>query len=225
MTGPTHDRIDRALADPAAVQVDAAHPGLRRERHELRMRLEQLPLADTVQLLRQHDDRSPLGRLVGERRELRDLGELLLLDAGSGEGRRPPGGSPAPLAVPVLVQQQGRASPAASTARPLMASTLCCTNWSIPGLIDRRQQPPDRGGDQADEQRDQHGVRHTVARVDRERLEGDAHDQEDDGELREHVIHRAISFGRLLTLGSFDEREMDVNPGTTLPVLAAIRTF
>ncbi len=42
----------------------------------------QVALADLEPLLREHDDAPALGRLVGERRELRRVGEVLLADAG-----------------------------------------------------------------------------------------------------------------------------------------------
>ena len=49
-----------------------------RERDEGRLVLAELALAQAVALLREHDDRAALRRLVGERGELRDLGELAL---------------------------------------------------------------------------------------------------------------------------------------------------
>ena len=89
-----------ALADlprSAVVEVDAAHPGLRRERHQRRaVELAGVPLAQAVALLGEHDDRAALGRLVGEAGQLRGVGEL----APSVDARRPgrgraPAGCPA----------------------------------------------------------------------------------------------------------------------------------
>ena len=71
-------RVDRALADPRAVDLDAAHPALRGERDELGAELVDVAAADAVFLLGQHDDRAALRRLVGERGELRRVGQLLL---------------------------------------------------------------------------------------------------------------------------------------------------
>src|SRR5262249_13320578 len=62
-----------------AVEVDAAHARCRAERDELV--LAELALAEPELFLGQHYDRAALGRLVGERGELRDLGQLLLADA------------------------------------------------------------------------------------------------------------------------------------------------
>ena len=82
------DRVTGALAQARAVVVDAAHAGLGREGDEGRLVGRELALADPV-LLGEHDDRAALGRLVGERGDLRDLGQLGLADAGHGhEGGR-----------------------------------------------------------------------------------------------------------------------------------------
>ena len=62
-----------------------------------------------------------------------------------------------------LVQQQVLTSPAASTARPDIASTLRCTSRSIPAMPMARQQRPDGGRDQADQQRHHDDSAHPVA--------------------------------------------------------------
>ena len=62
--------------DATVLEVDAAHAGLRGEGDE--RRADELALADAVALLGEHDDRAAFGRLVGEARELRGVGELLL---------------------------------------------------------------------------------------------------------------------------------------------------
>ena len=71
--------------------VDAAHPRLRGERDELGGRLVEVALADP-ELLGEHHDRATLGRLVGERRELRGVGELGLGHAGDRQELRRPAG-------------------------------------------------------------------------------------------------------------------------------------
>ena len=84
------DRIRRALAQLPAFEVDAAHARLRRELVEHVRRGGEVAAAQLELLLRQHDDRAALRRFVGERRELRRIGELLL------GRRRAPGGTPTP---------------------------------------------------------------------------------------------------------------------------------
>ena len=124
------DGVGRALADHAAVEVDAAHPRRRRERDELV--LAELALAQVEALLREHDDRAALRRLVGERGELRDLGQLALLDPVGGRNSaacRLPS-----VIVPVLSSRSTSTSPEASTARPDIASTLRWTSRSMPAI-------------------------------------------------------------------------------------------
>ena len=86
------DRVGGALAELLPFDVDAAHPRRRREGDERRLVLAELALAQAEPLLREHDDRAALGRLVGERRELRDLGQLGSRDAVDGDELRRPGG-------------------------------------------------------------------------------------------------------------------------------------
>ena len=82
---PPCSSTQRRIASAAPLRMlrpshlDAAHARLRRERDELGA--VQLAAAEAVALLREHDDRAALGRLVGEARELGRIGELLLGDA------------------------------------------------------------------------------------------------------------------------------------------------
>ena len=73
---------DHLLRQHDQRQVDAAHAGLRREVHEARTERLHVALAQVELLLGQHDDAAALGRLVGQRRQLRGVGEFVLLDAG-----------------------------------------------------------------------------------------------------------------------------------------------
>ena len=75
-------RIDRTLANRGTLTIDAADPGLRRKRDEMGVELRHIAATDAVFVLREHDDRSTFGRLVGKRSELRRIGQLLLGDAG-----------------------------------------------------------------------------------------------------------------------------------------------
>jgi hypothetical protein len=81
--------------------LDAAHAALRGEGNEVGAQLGEIAAANAVSLLGEHDDGAARGGLVGERGELRDIGQLLL---GHAAQRLELGG----LAT----------SPAASTARP-----------------------------------------------------------------------------------------------------------
>ena len=65
--------------------------------------------------------------------------------------------------VPVLSSSRVLTSPAASTARPDMASTLRCTSRSMPAMPMARQQRADGRRDEADQQRDHHDAGDAVA--------------------------------------------------------------
>ena len=93
---PVHvgdDGVGRALADLAPVEVDARHARLRGERARTTAscRAELAP-AQAVALLGEHDDRAALGRLVGQRGQLRGLGQLALARRRPPAGTRSPGG-------------------------------------------------------------------------------------------------------------------------------------
>ena len=132
---PLHHRRGGALADlPPAVEVDAAHPGLRGERDEV----------GGAQLARRA---APAGRARSWPGP-RSSGPRASRRPGWTAGRRPrarrrrrraPATNSAAcrlprVMVPVLSSSSVLTSPAASTARPDMASTLCCTSRSIPAM-------------------------------------------------------------------------------------------
>ena len=98
----------------------------------MRVERRHVAAADAVFFLCQHDDRTAFRRLVGQRGELRRVGQLLLGDAGEREelGRLPV----AERDRAGLVEQQRSTSPAASTARPDIASTLKRTSRSMPAM-------------------------------------------------------------------------------------------
>ena len=176
------DRVDGALADRRAADVDAAHPGLRGEGHEGRAELGHVAAADAVLLLGQHDDRAALRRLVGERGELRRVGELLLGDAahraelgrlavaeGDGAG---------------LVEQQ-RVDVARRLDRAARHGEHVEAHQPVhAGDADGREQRADRGRDQGDEQRDQHDDRDRAAGIGREARDRTRREDEDDGQAR-----------------------------------------
>ena len=182
LADPAHDRVARALAQAGAVEVDAAHARLRRERDEVRVLGLELVLADAV-LLGEHDDRAALRRLVGQRGVLRRLGELGLLDA-----RHRDEGGRLPVAErdrAGLVEQQhvdvaGRLDRATRQREHVAAHEPVHA-----GDADRAQQRADRGRDQRDEQRDQDRDRDVRVRELRERAQRDDDGQEHEREARE----------------------------------------
>jgi hypothetical protein len=116
---PSSNRIGRALADLRPAEVDAAHAALRENGTKVRTRARHRARASRT--FREHDDAAALGRLVGERGELRASRELLLASPGAARS--------ACLAIAErdragLVEQQHVDVAAASTARPDVAITL-----------------------------------------------------------------------------------------------------
>ena len=207
LADPAQDRVAGALAQAGAVVVDAAHARLGGERDEAGVERGQLVLADAV-LLGEHDDRAALGRLVGERRHLRRLGQLALGDA----GHRDEGGG---LAVAErdragLVEQQhvdvARGLDRAAGEREHVAAH----EPVHAGDADRAQQRADRGRDERDEQRDQDRDRDVGAGVLAERAQRDDDDEEDDRQAGEQDRERDL-VRRLAPRGALDERDHAVD--------------
>ena len=94
--------------------------------------------------------------------------------------------------VPVLSRSSVATSPAASTARPDIASTLRCTSRSMPGDADRGEQRADRRRDEAHEERDEHDDRLRGAGVVGERLQRHDRDQEDERQTGEQDVERDL---------------------------------
>ena len=154
----------------------------------------QLVLADAV-LLGQHDDRAALGRLVGQRGELRGLGQLGLGDARHRHelGR---------LAVAErdragLVEQQhvdvARGLDGAAGEREHVAAHEAVHA----GDADRAQQRADRRRDQRHEQRDQRRDRDVGVGEVRERPQRDDDDRGRSASAPASRMFSAISFGVL----------------------------
>src|SRR6185437_13631772 len=76
------DGVHRALADDMAVDVDAAHAGLRAERNEFGPEACEIAFAKTVFLLGENHDGAPLRRFVRERGELGGFNQFPVFDAG-----------------------------------------------------------------------------------------------------------------------------------------------
>jgi hypothetical protein len=134
-------RIERAGDAVAGGEVDAAHAGLGGEGDEGRVLAGQVALAAQVELLLgEDDDAAALGGLVGQGGELGGVGQPLRETPG--RGRTPPAMRLPRVMVPVLSSSRTSMSPAASTARPLMARTLRCRRRSMPAMPIALRRPP-----------------------------------------------------------------------------------
>ena len=133
--------VGRALADLPAVEIDAGHPRLRGERDEHRV------LVPPGRGRECRTSPSPARRSNGLRAFRRP--------ATTAARRRPVPASVTPgsgtnsvacrlpsVIVPVLSSSSVCTSPAASTARPDMARTLCCTSRSMPAMPIAESSPP-----------------------------------------------------------------------------------
>src|SRR4029453_464821 len=70
------DRLDRALSDSPAVEIDAAHPRLGREGNKCGMKLVDIAAAEAVFLLGKDHNAPAFWRFVGQRSKLRGIGQL-----------------------------------------------------------------------------------------------------------------------------------------------------
>ena len=111
--------------------------------------------------------------------------------------------------VPVLSSSRVSTSPAASTARPDMASTLCWTSRSMPAMPMADSRAPMVVGIRQTSRAISTTTSARCAGVDGERLEGHDRDQEDDGEPAEQDREGDL-VGRLLPLGPLDEGDHPV---------------
>ena len=170
--------------------------------------LAELALAQAEPLLREHDDRAALGRLVGERRELRDLGELAARSTPS-TGMNSAAWRLPSVIVPVLSSSSTSTSPDASTARPDIASTLRCTSRSMPAMPIAESSAPIVVGISATSSAISTVCESRRARVDRERPQRHDGGEEGDRQAGEQDVERDL-VRRLAPLGALDERDHPV---------------
>ena len=201
------DRFGRALPDATAVEIDAGHPRLGSKGHQGMRMFAQVPAAQPEALLREHDDRPPFRRLVGERRELRRIGELRVADAWKRQelGR---------LAVAErdgarLVEQQRVHVTRGFHGPPGHRQDVVLHQAVHAGDADGRDQRADGGRNQAHQQGNQHRDWNRRAGVVREGLQRDDDQQEHQRQHGEQDVQRDL-VRRLLTLGAFDERNHPV---------------
>ena len=204
------NRVHRALADAAAIDVDAGDARLRRERDErcAACRLHRAPAGRTP--FGQRYDRAALRRLVGERGEQRGLGHVAIRNPGSGNerGRQAVAvGDRAGLVEQQRIDVAGRLDGAARGGDHVEADQPIHA-----GDADGRQQAADGRRDERDEKRDEDRHREHRAGIAGEppqRRDGDQKDQRQAGEQdRERELVR-----RLLPLGALDQRDHPVEEG------------
>ncbi len=191
-------------------QVDAAHARLRTERNKGRAQRMDVAFAQAEFFLGQHDDAAAFRRFIGQRGQLRRVGQLSL---GHAAGMQEVVG----LAVAQrdragLVQQQHihiarrfhRTAGGGDHVLLQHAPHACHADGGKQGAY--------RGRDQAHQQRHQHGDADRRTRlghldaVQRERQQRDDHKQEDQRQRHQQYGQRDL-VGRLLALGAFHHRD------------------
>ncbi len=114
--------------------------------------------------------------------------------------------------VPVLSSSSVLTSPAASTARPDMASTLRCTSRSMPAMPIADSSAPIVVGISATSSATRIDQALRRLGVERHRLQRDHGQHEDDGQRREQDVQRDL-VRRLLPLRALDQRDHPVDEG------------
>ena len=210
---PGDHGIDRAFADGLTVEIDAADARLRGEGNERRMQRRHIAPAYAVFLLRQHDDGAAFRRFIGQRGELRGVGQIAFVDAGQGQkfsrltiAQRDRAGFVEQQRVHVArrFHRAARHGQHVETHQPVHARNA-----------DGGQQRADRRGDQRHEQRHQHQHAQCAARIQREARNRRDREDENDRHAREQNVERDL-VGRFLPLRAFDQRNHAVEEGRAL---------
>ena len=135
------DRIDRALADLAPIEITAAHAGFSAERNKMRADLGHVATAQSVFLLGEHDDRSPFRGFVGQARKLRRVRQGLR--AGAVDGNEFGGHAIAQGDRPGLVQVATcRRRPRLRRRARSSPSTFLRSKRSMPAMPMAESNPP-----------------------------------------------------------------------------------
>ena len=171
-------------------------------------RLVDVAAAQAVLFLGQHDDAAPFGRFVGQRRQLRRIGQVR---AGRRRCRNQFHRLPIAHRDRAGLVQQQHVDVAGRFDRPARHGDHVGLDHAVhAGDADGREQAADRRRNQADQQRDEHRHRDRAAlpgrlhAVLRERQQRRADEQKDDRHRRQQDVERDF-VRRLLPLGPFDQ--------------------
>ena len=236
--GDAVDRVDRARRDvpPCSstqrrtesaaplrigrpVEVDAAHAGLGGERHERRRRRARARGCRSCSSASTTIER-PSG--VSSARLESSAASASSCSVTPGTGRNAVGLAVAEGDRAGLVEQQRAQSPAASTARPLIASTLRCTRRSMPAMPIADSSPPIVVGIRHTSSATSTMIDCSASRVDRERLQRDDREQEDEREPGEQDVRARSRSGS--SGARRPRRARSSGRGTSRPGSAVMRT-
>ena len=198
------DRVDRALSDRRALEINAAHATLRGERNECRLQARHVTGTDAVLVLGEDHDRAAFRRLVRERGELCSVGQFLIrhaLDGTKLAGLPVAERDGAGLVEKKRIDIAGRLDRAARHGEHVEAHQAIHA-----GDADRGQQCANRRRDQRHKQCDQHDHRNISAGVSREARDGDRGEHENQRHAGEQDIERDL-VRRLLALRALDQAD------------------
>ena len=214
LADPAPDRVRGALADRAAVEVDAAHPRLGGERDERRAARARARAARSAPSRARRSSGPRASRRRGWRAGPRRRARASVTP---GSGRNSAACRLPSVIVPVLSSSSVEQSPAASTARPESASTLRRTSRSMPAIPIAESSAPIVVGIRQTSRATSTIVSCAVAGVDRERLQRHDRDQEDDRQPGEEDVERDL-VRRLLPRRALDERDHAVEEALAGPL-------
>ncbi len=196
LSPPVAHQAATESAAPLRMEVpsrsNSAHAGVRREWHE---RPARFAVDIRAHPPRQGNDRPPFGRVIRRRGERGDPDQSLDIHAGGGKELRR-------LTIPQsdcsgFVEQErvhvaGRLDRTAGHCQDVLLHEPIDA-----GDADRRQKRANGGGDQTDQECDQHCHAHRGAREHRKRLERDHGEHENDGQPRQEDVQGNLIGGLL----------------------------
>ncbi len=219
---PGLDTLGRAFPDAPAVQVHAAHAGLRGERHKSRVRCGDLPSPQLEFLLGQRDDAAALGRFVGERGQLRGIGQRSEFNP---RRRDKLGRHAIAQRDRARLVEQKHVDVASGFDGATGGGEHVAPHQAVnTGDTDCAQEPADRRGNQTNDQRQQHrqgGEDHAalVRRlfvVDGHRRQDEHDDDEQRGQADQNDVQRDL-VRRQLAARALDHPNHAVEEGIALP--------
>ena len=177
------------------------------------MRLGDVAAPEIELLLGEHDDGSAFRRLVSEGSQLCGIGQALWRHSRRGDERARHAVAQRDGAG--LVEQQHVHVAGGLDRASAHRQDVALKHAVHAGDADGAQQAANSGGNQADQQRDQHGDREHHARVDAEGLQRHADEQEDHRERRQQNSEGDL-VRRLLPLRAFHQRDHAIQEAVAL---------
>ena len=199
---PLQHGICRTPAELFFGGIHAAHAGFRRERHA--DHILRHPIQGHAEGVPQFDDGTAFRSFVAGGGKAGGLHHFIDIHAGQRQERR--GHAVAERDRPGLVEQQHIHVPGGLHRAARQGQHIALEQAVHPGDADGREQAADRGRDEAHQQRHQHDHINVDAVVKAQRLQGDDHQHEDEGQPGKQDVQSDF-VGGLLPFRAFDKRD------------------